>query len=113
VPKRGAFTRFAEILNQPGEIRACRATRLRAINHFSSLAPRKLALSFLIVNIRHLAASMSAAESTRWIKRSTAASVPLMLDIAGFLLGTFIGRALGFYQLGQAAGWLEALCESS
>lgn len=32
--------------------------------------------------------------------------VTMLLGIAGALLGGFIGRAMGFYQEGEAAGWL-------
>jgi uncharacterized membrane protein YeaQ/YmgE (transglycosylase-associated protein family) len=30
----------------------------------------------------------------------------MLLGIAGALLGGFVGRAMGFYQEGEAAGWL-------
>ena len=32
--------------------------------------------------------------------------VTMLLGIAGAVIGGFIGRALGFYGPGQAAGWL-------
>jgi uncharacterized membrane protein YeaQ/YmgE (transglycosylase-associated protein family) len=32
--------------------------------------------------------------------------VTMLLGIAGALLGGFVGRAMGFYQEGEAAGWL-------
>jgi uncharacterized membrane protein YeaQ/YmgE (transglycosylase-associated protein family) len=32
--------------------------------------------------------------------------VTMLLGIAGALLGGFIGRAMGFYGPGEAAGWL-------
>ena len=32
--------------------------------------------------------------------------VTMLIGIAGALLGGFIGRAMGFYQEGEAAGWL-------
>lgn len=32
--------------------------------------------------------------------------VTMLLGIAGALIGGFIGRALGFYGEGEAAGWL-------
>jgi uncharacterized membrane protein YeaQ/YmgE (transglycosylase-associated protein family) len=35
--------------------------------------------------------------------------ITMLLGIAGSFLGTFIGRALGFYQQGQAAGFLMSL----
>ena len=35
--------------------------------------------------------------------------VTMLLGIAGALLGGFLGRALGFYGPGDAAGWLMAI----
>jgi len=35
--------------------------------------------------------------------------VTMLLGIAGALLGGFIGRAMGFYGPGQAAGWLMSI----
>jgi uncharacterized membrane protein YeaQ/YmgE (transglycosylase-associated protein family) len=35
--------------------------------------------------------------------------VTMLLGIAGAFVGTFIGRALGLYQAGQAAGFLMSL----
>jgi uncharacterized membrane protein YeaQ/YmgE (transglycosylase-associated protein family) len=35
--------------------------------------------------------------------------VTMLLGIAGAVLGGFVGRALGFYGPGEAAGWLMAL----
>jgi uncharacterized membrane protein YeaQ/YmgE (transglycosylase-associated protein family) len=35
--------------------------------------------------------------------------VTILLGIAGALLGGFIGRALGFYGEGEAAGWLMSI----
>ncbi len=32
--------------------------------------------------------------------------VTMLLGIAGALLGGFVGRAMGFYQEGEAAGWV-------
>lgn len=32
--------------------------------------------------------------------------VTMLLGIAGALLGGFLGRALGWYQPGEAAGWI-------
>jgi uncharacterized membrane protein YeaQ/YmgE (transglycosylase-associated protein family) len=32
--------------------------------------------------------------------------VTMLLGIAGALLGGFVGRAMGFYEEGEAAGWL-------
>lgn len=32
--------------------------------------------------------------------------VTMLLGIAGALLGGFLGRALGFYREGEAAGWI-------
>ena len=32
--------------------------------------------------------------------------VTMLLGIAGAVLGGFIGRALGFYREGEAAGWI-------
>lgn len=32
--------------------------------------------------------------------------VTILLGIAGALAGGFIGRAMGFYQEGEAAGWI-------
>lgn len=32
--------------------------------------------------------------------------VTMLLGIAGALLGGFIGRAMGFYEEGEAAGWI-------
>jgi uncharacterized membrane protein YeaQ/YmgE (transglycosylase-associated protein family) len=34
--------------------------------------------------------------------------VTILLGIAGALLGGFIGRALGWYQPGESAGWVAA-----
>ena len=38
--------------------------------------------------------------------------VTILLGIAGALLGGFIGRALGFYREGEAAGWIMAFLGS-
>jgi uncharacterized membrane protein YeaQ/YmgE (transglycosylase-associated protein family) len=35
--------------------------------------------------------------------------VTILLGIAGALVGGFIGRAMGFYGPGQAAGWLMSI----
>lgn len=35
--------------------------------------------------------------------------VTMLLGIAGALVGGFIGRAMGFYGPGQAAGWLMSI----
>ena len=35
--------------------------------------------------------------------------VTMLIGIAGSFIGTFIGRALGFYQSGQAAGFIMSL----
>ena len=35
--------------------------------------------------------------------------VTILLGIAGALLGGFLGRALGFYGEGEAAGWLMSI----
>jgi len=35
--------------------------------------------------------------------------ITMLLGIAGSFIGTFIGRALGFYQPGQAAGFIMSL----
>ena len=35
--------------------------------------------------------------------------VTILLGIAGALLGGFIGRAMGFYGEGEAAGWLMSI----
>ena len=35
--------------------------------------------------------------------------VTIIIGIVGSLLGTFIGRALGFYGEGEAAGWIMSL----
>lgn len=35
--------------------------------------------------------------------------VTILLGIVGALLGTWIGRALGMYSAGQAAGWIMSL----
>ena len=35
--------------------------------------------------------------------------ITMLLGIAGSFIGTFIGRALGFYQSGQAAGFIMSL----
>ncbi len=35
--------------------------------------------------------------------------ITMLLGIAGSFLGTFIGRALGMYQQGQAAGFIMSL----
>lgn len=34
--------------------------------------------------------------------------VTILLGIAGALLGGFLGRALGIYESGEAAGWIAA-----
>lgn len=34
--------------------------------------------------------------------------VTILLGIAGALLGGFLGRALGIYEPGEAAGWIAA-----
>ena len=35
--------------------------------------------------------------------------ITMLLGIAGSFIGSFIGRALGFYQPGQAAGFIMSL----
>lgn len=35
--------------------------------------------------------------------------VTILLGIAGALLGGFVGRAMGFYQTSQGAGWLMSI----
>lgn len=35
--------------------------------------------------------------------------VTMLLGVAGALLGGFVGRALGFYGPGEAAGWIMAI----
>ena len=35
--------------------------------------------------------------------------VTMLIGIAGAVLGGFIGRAMGFYGPGQAAGWLMSI----
>jgi uncharacterized membrane protein YeaQ/YmgE (transglycosylase-associated protein family) len=35
--------------------------------------------------------------------------VTILLGIAGALLGGFIGRAMGFYGEGEAAGWIVSI----
>ncbi len=35
--------------------------------------------------------------------------VTILLGIVGSMLGGFIGQALGFYQRGQAAGWIVSI----
>jgi uncharacterized membrane protein YeaQ/YmgE (transglycosylase-associated protein family) len=35
--------------------------------------------------------------------------VTILLGIAGAMLGGFIGQELGWYQTGQAAGWLMSI----
>lgn len=35
--------------------------------------------------------------------------ITILLGIAGALVGGFIGRAMGFYGPGQAAGWLMSI----
>lgn len=35
--------------------------------------------------------------------------VTILLGIAGALLATFLGRALGWYQTGESAGWIASL----
>lgn len=35
--------------------------------------------------------------------------ITILLGIAGALLGGFIGRAMGFYGPGEAAGWLMSI----
>ena len=35
--------------------------------------------------------------------------VTMLLGIAGALVGGFVGRALGFYEANQAAGWLMSI----
>lgn len=35
--------------------------------------------------------------------------VTILLGIAGALLGGFLGRAMGFYGEGEAAGWLMSI----
>ena len=35
--------------------------------------------------------------------------ITTLIGIAGAFLGTFIGRALGLYQPGQAAGWIMSV----
>jgi uncharacterized membrane protein YeaQ/YmgE (transglycosylase-associated protein family) len=35
--------------------------------------------------------------------------ITVMLGIAGMFLGSFIGRAAGFYKPGQPAGWIVSI----
>jgi uncharacterized membrane protein YeaQ/YmgE (transglycosylase-associated protein family) len=35
--------------------------------------------------------------------------VTILLGIAGALLGGFVGRAMGFYEANQGAGWLMSI----
>ncbi len=35
--------------------------------------------------------------------------ITILLGIAGALLGGFVGRAMGFYGEGQAAGWIMSI----
>ena len=35
--------------------------------------------------------------------------VTILLGIAGALVGGFVGRALGFYETNQAAGWIMSI----
>ena len=35
--------------------------------------------------------------------------VTTLLGIAGAMIGGFVGRAMGFYEQGQAAGWLMSI----
>ena len=35
--------------------------------------------------------------------------VTILLGIAGALLGGFVGRAMGFYREGDAAGWIASI----
>ena len=35
--------------------------------------------------------------------------VTTLIGIAGAFIGTFVGRALGLYQPGQAAGWIMSV----
>jgi uncharacterized membrane protein YeaQ/YmgE (transglycosylase-associated protein family) len=35
--------------------------------------------------------------------------ITMLIGIAGSFIGTFIGRALGFYQPGQAAGFIMSI----
>lgn len=35
--------------------------------------------------------------------------ITILLGIAGAMLGGFLGRALGFYQEGEAAGWIMSI----
>ncbi|MGQ0537805.1 MAG: GlsB/YeaQ/YmgE family stress response membrane protein [Gemmatimonadaceae bacterium] len=38
--------------------------------------------------------------------------VTILLGIGGAILGTFVGRALGFYAAGEAAGWIMSILGS-
>jgi uncharacterized membrane protein YeaQ/YmgE (transglycosylase-associated protein family) len=35
--------------------------------------------------------------------------VTIILGIVGAFVGTFVGRALGFYERGEAAGWIMSI----
>ena len=35
--------------------------------------------------------------------------ITILLGIAGMFLGSFIGRAVGFYKPGQPAGWIVSI----
>ncbi len=35
--------------------------------------------------------------------------ITILLGIAGMFLGSFVGRAAGFYKPGQAAGWIVSI----
>jgi uncharacterized membrane protein YeaQ/YmgE (transglycosylase-associated protein family) len=35
--------------------------------------------------------------------------VTMLLGVAGALLGGWLGRSLGFYQLGEPAGWMMSI----
>ena len=35
--------------------------------------------------------------------------ITILLGIAGMFLGSYVGRAVGFYQPGQPAGWLVSI----
>lgn len=35
--------------------------------------------------------------------------VTILLGIAGALVGGFVGRAMGFYETGEAAGWIMSI----
>lgn len=35
--------------------------------------------------------------------------ITILLGIAGMFMGSFIGRAIGFYKPGEAAGWIVSI----